>query len=46
MRADAAAKRDDVRAKIDKRNREMDAKDAADDAWATHRLPGTMRGWT
>jgi hypothetical protein len=32
MRADAAAKRDDVRAKIDKRNRELDAKDAAGDA--------------
>ena len=32
MQADAAAKRDDVRAKIDKRNRELDAKDAANEA--------------
>ena len=35
MKADAAAKRDDVKAKIDKRNREMDAKAAAKEAdWA------------
>jgi hypothetical protein len=35
MRADAAAKREDVKAKIDKRNREFDAKAAAKDAdWA------------
>jgi hypothetical protein len=35
MRADAAAKADDVQAKIDRRTREMDADMAADDAaWA------------
>ena len=35
MRADAAAKMDDVQAKIDKRTRELDADMAADDAaWA------------
>ena len=35
MTADAAAKRDDIKAKIDKRNREMDAKAAAKEAdWA------------
>ena len=35
MRADAAAKREDVKGKIDKRNRELDAKAAAHDAdWA------------
>jgi hypothetical protein len=35
MRADAAAKREDVKGKIDKRNRELDAKAAASDAdWA------------
>ena len=35
MKADAAARRDDVKAKIDKRNRELDAKAAAKEAdWA------------
>jgi hypothetical protein len=35
MKADAAAKRDDVLVKIDKRNRQMDANAAADEAdWA------------
>ncbi|MEV4538949.1 hypothetical protein AB0J82_34770 [Asanoa sp. NPDC049518] len=35
MRADAAAKREGIKAKIDKRNREMDAEDAAMEAnWA------------
>jgi len=35
MRADAAAKREDVKARIDKRNRQLDAKAAAKDAdWA------------
>jgi hypothetical protein len=35
MKADAAAKMDDVQAKIDKRTREVDADMAADDAaWA------------
>jgi hypothetical protein len=35
MRADAADKREDIKAKIDKRNRQLDAKDAARDAdWA------------
>jgi hypothetical protein len=32
MQADAAAKRDDVKAKINKRNRELVAKDAANEA--------------
>ncbi len=35
MKADAAAKRDDVKAKIDKRTRQLDAREAADEAdWA------------
>jgi hypothetical protein len=35
MKADAAARRDDVKAKIDQRNRELDAKTAASEAgWA------------
>jgi hypothetical protein len=35
MRADAADKTEDIKAKIDKRNRRLDAKDAARDAdWA------------
>jgi hypothetical protein len=35
LKADAAAKRDDVKAKLDKRGRQMDARIAADDAdWA------------
>jgi hypothetical protein len=35
MRADASAKMQDLRTKIDKRNRELDAKDAAGEAdWA------------
>jgi hypothetical protein len=32
MMADAAARRDDIKAKIDKRNRELDAKAAAKEA--------------
>jgi glycerol-3-phosphate dehydrogenase len=35
MKADAAARMDDVKAKIDRRNRQLDAKAAASDAdWA------------
>ena len=35
MKADAAARRDDVKAKIDQRTRELDAKTAASEAgWA------------
>ena len=48
MRADAAAKREDVKAKIDKRTRQMDAKDAASDAdWAdaTPPTPSTYADW-
>jgi hypothetical protein len=32
MKTDAAAKRDDVKAKIDKRTRQLDAREAADEA--------------
>jgi hypothetical protein len=43
MRADAAAKMDDVQAKIDKRTRQMDAKAAATDAdWAEAEAADTL----
>jgi hypothetical protein len=44
MRADASAKVDDVRAKIDKRNRELDVKDAAGDAARPAATSGVREG--